>query len=166
MATVLQPASALSSNNQTIDFEVVTCFIKHKNEYLVLQRGRKDAQFGLWGIPGGKLDQGEAPEKGLSREIFEETGIIISEESFQLLNKAHSVNPFDGSYLLYLYFVELKRKPKILINSDEHLNYKWVDMNNFEKLELLVSQGPAFRFIKNKLIRIEKKEKIVDGKKM
>ncbi len=157
MVTILQPAQDIASQ-EGIDFEVVTCFIECEEKFLVLQRGRRDGQFGLWGIPGGKLETDEPPQDGLAREIFEETGILISNESFLLLDKAHSLNPFDGSYLLYLYYVKLKNMPNVIINDNEHLNYKWVGLTEFQQLNLLVSQGLAFNFVKAKLLAIHNKK--------
>lgn len=153
------------ASQEEVDFEVVTCFIEYNGQFLVLQRGRRDGQFGLWGIPGGKLESGESPLEGLSREVFEETGIIISCESFLLLDKAHSLNPFDGSYFLYLYYVKLNDKPLVIINNTEHLNYKWVNLHEFEKLNLLVSQGLAFNFVKNKIPNLHNR-KIIAGEKL
>jgi len=151
MATLLKSISALESP-KNVDFEVTTCFIEYKGKYLVLQRGRKDAQYGLWGIPGGKLDEGENPLSALTREIFEETGIFIPMHAFSFLEKAHSINIYDGSYILYLYKVKLTHKTPVHIDSKEHTAYKWVSLEEFSKLNLLVSQGPAFGLVKNKLL--------------
>lgn len=150
MATLLKPLDTLEIPKD-VDFEVTTCFIEHENKYLVLQRGRRDEQYGLWGIPGGKLENREDPLTALTREVFEETGILLSENTFSFLRKAHSINAYDGSYVLHLYKTTLKTKPEILINIKEHLAYKWVSLDEFENLDLLVSQGPAFELVKNRL---------------
>lgn len=156
MTTVLKSAQDVEIDQKDVDFEVVTCFINYRGKFLVLQRGRQDAQFGMWGIPGGKLEANESPEDGLVREMFEETSIIVSKKSLHLLDKAHSINPYDGSYGLYLYYVELDHEPTIIINNTEHLNYKWVTISRFRDLNLLVSQGLAFNFVKNKIINLIK----------
>lgn len=155
MATVLKSVQEVDIEQENIDFEVVTCFIHYNGKFLVLQRGRRDSQFGLWGIPGGKLEKNENPVEGLIREIFEETSIIVSKKSLRLLDQAHSVNPYDGSYILYLYYVDLDHEPIVIINNTEHLNYKWVTLSEFEKLNLLVSQGLAFNFVKNKIFNLK-----------
>lgn len=164
MVTILKSALDVEVEQEKIDFEVVTCFIEQNGEFLVLQRGRRDGQFGLWGIPGGKLESGESSLIGLSREILEETGIIIPSESFLLLDKAYSLNPFDGSYILYLYYAKLNHRPSVTINSPEHLNYKWVNLIEFQKLDLLVSQWLAFNFVKNKILSLHNKKVRRSGK--
>ena len=47
------------------------CFVWVNDEFLVLFR-EKD---GTWGIPGGKVEEGETYERAAWRELFEETGI-------------------------------------------------------------------------------------------
>jgi 8-oxo-dGTP pyrophosphatase MutT (NUDIX family) len=47
---------------------------------LVLLHKRED--FRIWGLPGGNLDKGEAPEHGAIRETYEETGYHIEIDGF------------------------------------------------------------------------------------
>lgn len=141
-----------------IDFEVTTCFVEFEKKILVLQRGRKDGQFGLWGIPGGKLEKKEFSDEALVRELFEETGILVSPKKLSLLEKAHSLNQYDGSYVLYLYYLKLDSFPEVIINYKEHSQFKWVTLEEFIELPLLVSQGLAFDLVKEKVIEILKED--------
>jgi ADP-ribose pyrophosphatase YjhB (NUDIX family) len=43
---------------------------------LLVQRGREPAR-GLWGLPGGALELGEALVEGVRREVLEECGVTI-----------------------------------------------------------------------------------------
>ncbi len=49
-----------------------------KNESVLLAK-----QFGKFGLPGGGMNFGEAPEEALTREIKEETGITITSSRLQ-----------------------------------------------------------------------------------
>jgi len=151
MIATLKKLIPENPENSKLDFQVTTCFIEYNEKILVLQRGRQDSQYRLWGIPGGKLENEENPREALSREIFEEIGIIIPPNSFLFLDKALIRNNCDGLYALYLYYFKLKNKPTILIDSEEHLASSWVFLEEFEKMDLLVSQGPAYFFVKEKL---------------
>ncbi len=134
---------------------VVTVFMQFGDKFLVLQRARKDAQYGLWGIPGGKLNCGELPEEGLIREVKEETQIQC-QAAIQLLGTALSRTPSDGEYALYLFHLFLPTFPSVVINTDEHSNFKWVTLSQFEELELLTAQREAFELVKEKLKNLQK----------
>jgi len=55
---------------------VVACaLVDADGRVLVAQRPPGKAMAGLWEFPGGKLHDGETPERGLIRELREELGI-------------------------------------------------------------------------------------------
>jgi 8-oxo-dGTP diphosphatase len=55
---------------------VVACaLVDRDGRVLVAQRPEGKAMAGLWEFPGGKLQAGETPERGLIRELREELGI-------------------------------------------------------------------------------------------
>lgn len=56
--------------------EVVAAIIKHDNRILATQRGYGEFK-GFWEFPGGKMEEGEAPEDALVREIKEELDTLI-----------------------------------------------------------------------------------------
>ena len=54
---------------------VTAAVIKKNNKILIAQR-KKEKHLGLkWEFPGGKIEEGESPEKCLKRELKEEFGI-------------------------------------------------------------------------------------------
>jgi 8-oxo-dGTP diphosphatase len=55
---------------------VVTAAVVERNgKVLVARRRRGLIAGGLWEFPGGKLEQGEDPRRGLERELEEELGV-------------------------------------------------------------------------------------------
>ncbi len=62
---------------------------------LLVQRGR-DPGRGLWAFSGGRIEPGETPATAAARELFEETGIVVSPEDlvFVCHRFTGSVPPF------------------------------------------------------------------------
>lgn len=50
--------------------------INDKNEILLSKRG----DFGLWALPGGRVDSGEVLHESAIREVHEETGLVVEIE--------------------------------------------------------------------------------------
>ncbi len=142
----------IPKNDPTPKKQVVTCFIQRNNKFLVLQRARQDEQYGLWGIPGGKLDKGELPIPGLMREVLEETGLDLSKSHIELLDTALSCTSCDGQYGLYLYHAKITTRKRVVIGYEEHLAYRWVTLQEFERLDLLTAQGEAYTYVKELLL--------------
>jgi 8-oxo-dGTP diphosphatase len=53
------------------------------NKYLLVQRANQPDQ-GLWSIPGGKIELGETTLQAAQREIYEETQLATTTNSFSL----------------------------------------------------------------------------------
>ncbi len=54
------------------------CFIRRGDEILMLNR-EKTSWMGSWNGVGGRIEKGETPKDGALREVYEETGITLSD---------------------------------------------------------------------------------------
>lgn len=56
------------------------CYIKHNNQTLMIHRVKKENDFheGKWNGLGGKFFPGESPEDCAIREVYEESGLLIT----------------------------------------------------------------------------------------
>lgn len=63
-------------------FNQTLCFIKRKDEILMLNRENAPTK-GLWNGVGGKIEQGESPLECVIREVKEETDMDITENQTQ-----------------------------------------------------------------------------------
>lgn len=62
------------------DFNLaVKALIVRDSKILLIKRSNNDSHKpGVWEFPGGRLERGENPQKGLKREVKEETGLSIN----------------------------------------------------------------------------------------
>ena len=56
------------------------CYIEKDGQYLMLHRTKKehDVNAGKWIGVGGKFEEGESPADCLKREVYEETGLVLT----------------------------------------------------------------------------------------
>lgn len=85
----------------------------------------------LWDVPGGFLEDGEAPEKGLHREIMEELGVKIKIK--RLVGIFMDTYGKGGNWTLNIYY-EAKIISGIPRPDDDVSELKWFDKNKIPKL--------------------------------
>ncbi len=81
---------------------VAAALLDDEGRVLVTQRPSGKTLAGLWEFPGGKIEAGERPEDALIRELAEELGITVAEESLSPLTFASHAYP-DMHLLMPLY---------------------------------------------------------------
>lgn len=82
-----------------------------------------------WGLLGaGHLERFLSPEKNVLKEIKEETGLDIIE--YKLINTKH----LSGGRKIY-YFLCIPADGEVVINQQEHQNYKWMNIQEIEKMD-------------------------------
>lgn len=66
-------------------FLTTLCYIEKDGCYLMLHRNKKehDVNEGKWIGVGGKFEADESPDECLLREVFEETGLYLTEYTFR-----------------------------------------------------------------------------------
>lgn len=122
------------------ELEVVSCFCKSNGEILLLKRQSHKPQGGTWGVPAGKMENGESPLEAMTRELHEECG-IESERSSLSFFKTVYVRYADVDFIYHIFHTSFRVKPGIQIRESEHLQYTWItpkkalDMNLIEDLD-------------------------------
>ena len=104
----------------------VKAFIVKKGKLFAMKRASEDVQNpGIWEIPGGRLDLGEDPVLGLMRELREETGMYI--DIIYPLSVRHFIRDDDQIITMLIFLCKPKRGGQLKL-SDEHSDYKWIDL--------------------------------------
>lgn len=104
-----------------------------RGKFLLIQRSIEDTSGGLWDFPGGNLKFLESLEKGIKREIKEETGLSITNlkkisvhEFIRAKKKKH--------FILFLYVCNSNSLNVRL--SKEHAAFVWIDKSNLKKYKI------------------------------
>jgi 8-oxo-dGTP diphosphatase len=95
--------------------------LRKDGKILIAKRQIGDAFQGKWEFPGGKIEEGEAPEQCLRRELLEEFGIDT------IIKRLLCIVPYtytEGSILLYVYEV-IQSKGDFQMNV--HDEVKWTE---------------------------------------
>ena len=105
--------------------------VNEKNEALILTvgeyKGRPDRSYKP-DLPGGLVDPGENELTAVVRELNEETGIVASPESFQLVyTKTEFYENENKSVSKVLYLLFLTQTPAVTI-SWEHSEFSWIPL--------------------------------------
>lgn len=81
---------------------------------------------GLWGVPGGKIEYGEAMEAALLREFREEVGLSLFDLRFALLQEMIEDPAFykPAHFILINYFA--RTEAEAVRPNEEILEWAWV----------------------------------------
>lgn len=126
---------------------VVVGIVKKEDKILLIQRERGDF-IGLWGIPGGKVEECEHIDRAIEREMLEETGIKASfKEMIGLATEImHDKN---STSIIYVCSLTLERNE--LIRNPE-FRYRWFSIDELLKSRDIIESDKIFieKFYVNK----------------
>ena len=109
---------------------VAAAVVRREGKILLTRRMAGTHLAGMWEFPGGKLEEGEAPEAALVRECKEECDIDI--EVVDILDVAHHRYPKKDVLLLF-YDCRLVRGEVVNKEVAEHV---WVLPHQLDQYEL------------------------------
>ena len=113
------------TDHKKLKIVVSIALINNENEILLSKRPEKKHLSGFWEFPGGKVEEGETPEKALIREVKEELNIDINNKCIAPL----SFSEFDYNNFQLLLLLYICRRWDGVPMSMENNKLEWVKPN-------------------------------------
>ncbi|MBL4622454.1 MAG: NUDIX hydrolase [Immundisolibacteraceae bacterium] len=112
----------------------VGCFVFNQHGQLMLIQRGKQPGYGLWTIPGGRVEYGEKLVVACQREVFEETGIEVTIGDMVTIFEPVS----EGFHYVIIDYlgtpvVSARLDP---IAGDDAMDVRWVNRNDISDLDL------------------------------
>ncbi len=114
-----------------------------KNKQVLLVKHGDGAQHltGVYGLPGGRLEEGESLLDGAAREFYEETGLTAGKHSMVKMPKIYEaeIPRKNGETLSTSWHVFLIKEASGELIKSYETEPEWVDIDNLFQLNLLVN---------------------------
>jgi 8-oxo-dGTP pyrophosphatase MutT (NUDIX family) len=106
------------------EISTVGTLLEHQGRILTLLRSDKEHSPRTWGLAAGRLEAGEEPLDTVLREIKEETGYCAHKDELIFLGIQEWEFP-EFKVHFYTYKIMLKKKIKVTLDPEEHIDYAW-----------------------------------------
>ena len=103
-------------------------FFTDGKKVLLLKRSEKGDGYNTWGLPGGKVEEGETDIDAAMREAKEECGKVKGQ-------RFEDLKEIDNRHHWTTFFFKVE-KPFACKLSDEHTDYKWFKFDDLDTIKL------------------------------
>ena len=124
---------------------ILTGILKYNDKFLIVKRSDDDEFMpGAWEFPGGNLENNELIEEALKRELKEEIGFNLLDNTSKIINFSDEIKEKNNKIIHVIeldFLIECTNDAFDIILSNEHTDYKWVEkdselMDDFIKSKL------------------------------
>ncbi len=116
-------------------FDCVACYCIHDGKFLILRRHKDKEEGEKYGLPAGKVHEGESLKQAVVREVKEETSIDIHDPKFF---KSVYVRYPGYDFMFHMFYIYLDENYDVKVKSDEHHDFRWVTYEEIQKLDNLM----------------------------
>lgn len=124
------------------------CYCSWNDKLLFLKRHPEKPQGNTWGVPGGKLEKSETAKMAVIREIHEEVGLNIDNNALEMIGQLYCRLP-NMDYAYYLFKQSFKDFPTINLCLAEHIESRWVTIDEALTLPLIAGGIEALQYYRN-----------------
>lgn len=139
--------------------QVAGLFCEHLHTILLLKRHPQKSQGNTWGIPAGKMEQGEDPLKAVLREIYEEVGFAPQPKAVHLLGTLYK-QLFSSQeetktgqpgvcFTFHMFRTRLHTLPPLCLSLEENTEAKWVTLHEAHQLPLIAGAEEVLEFYRH-----------------
>lgn len=126
-------------------------YAANTNRFLYLLRN-DPKNIGNWGIPGGKIEEGETLLEGVKRECIEELNFFPTNAKLIPIQKF-----VNKTFTYHTFFCKVSKEFVPTLN-EEHCGYSWIDTEHYPKpLHPGLFNTVNFDVVQNKLKELVKK---------
>jgi len=108
--------------------------VNQNNEVLLLKRKQDEDE---WVIPSGGINRDEFPRMAAARELFEETGIKLSDEEVEKLVEIMTATFIQNNKKtdITVTFLAYGFNKKARKQGEEHVDVKWLPIQEYQSVE-------------------------------
>lgn len=129
--------------------------INEKGEFLALLRSNIDKFHpGVFSLPGGHIEENEEPIDAASRELYEETNIVLDSDDLSHFKTVSKENCEIHYFLGSVHSSDLK----MILDNDEHQGYEWIKPDNIADKNFILDLGSTLEDWFNVQKEFEQKE--------
>lgn len=126
--------------------------IFHNNQILLVRHGEKAGHMtGVYGIPGGRVDEGESLQETAVREFKEETGLIVEKEDLQEFphnEYTADIQRKDGTTKRFTMHIFLASKWEGSLKNTGETTPEWINLDQLDGFNLLLNVKEAIHAVK------------------
>jgi ADP-ribose pyrophosphatase YjhB (NUDIX family) len=109
-----------------------------EGQLLLIRRGRPPS-VGLWSVPGGRVEHGETMAVAVTREVAEETGVVVA--CGELVGWVERIDGARHQVIFDFSATVVGTAPSVPVAGDDAAEAAWVPLYSVEELPLV--QGMA-----------------------
>lgn len=129
---------------------VAACYCEWTDKILLLRRHPEKPQGNTWALPAGKMENNETPRMAVIREIQEEIGLDIDDDDLIAIGCLYCRLP-NIDFIYHMFRKKFSALPDIKLQLSEHLEMKWVTVEEALKLPLIFGEVETIKYYKENI---------------